>query len=37
VRGAGAQTIRTPLMSPKTNANVERMIGSIRRECLDMR
>jgi transposase InsO family protein len=35
VRGAGAQTIRTPLMSPKANAHVERMIGSIRRDCLD--
>jgi transposase InsO family protein len=35
VRGAGAQTIRTPLMSPKANAHVERMIGSVRRECLD--
>jgi transposase InsO family protein len=34
-RGAGIQTIRTPLMSPKANAHVERMIGSIRRECLD--
>jgi transposase InsO family protein len=35
VRGAGLQTIRTPLMSPKANAHVERMIGSVRRECLD--
>jgi transposase InsO family protein len=33
--GAGAQIIRTPLMSPKANAHVERMIGSVRRECLD--
>jgi transposase InsO family protein len=35
VRGVGAQTICTPLMSPKANAHVERMIGSVRRECLD--
>jgi transposase InsO family protein len=33
--GAGAKIIRTPLMSPKANAHVERMIGSVRRECLD--
>jgi transposase InsO family protein len=33
--GAGARVIRTPLMSPKANAHVERMIGSVRRECLD--
>jgi hypothetical protein len=29
--GAGAKIIRTPLMSPKANAHVERMIGSVRR------
>ena len=29
------QIIRIPLMSPKANAHVERMIGSLRRECLD--
>jgi hypothetical protein len=34
-RGAGAQVISIPLMSPKANAHVERMIGSIRRQCLD--
>jgi hypothetical protein len=34
-RGAGTQVVRKPLMSPKANAHVERMIGSIRRECLD--
>jgi transposase InsO family protein len=34
-RGAGTQVICTPLMSPKANAHVERMIGSVRRECLD--
>jgi transposase InsO family protein len=35
VRGAEAEIIRAPLRSPKANAHVERMIGSIRRECLD--
>jgi hypothetical protein len=33
--GAAAKIIRTPLMSPEANAHVERMIGSVRRECLD--
>jgi hypothetical protein len=33
--GAGAQVIRTPLMSPMANAHAERMIGPVRRECLD--
>lgn len=34
-QGVGARVIRTPLMSPKANAHVERMIGSVRLECLD--
>jgi hypothetical protein len=33
-RGAGVQIIRTPLMSPKANAHVERMFGSVRRRIL---
>jgi transposase InsO family protein len=34
-RGAGIRVIRTPKLAPKANAHCERVIGSIRRECLD--
>ena len=34
-RSAGARVILTPLMAPRTNAHVERWVGSCRRECLD--
>jgi transposase InsO family protein len=33
--GAGSRVIRTPVMAPKANAYCERLIGSVRRECLD--
>ena len=33
--GAGIRVIRTPKLAPKANAHCERVIGSIRRECLD--
>src|SRR5689334_13331486 len=29
------KVLRTPVQSPKANANCERLIGTIRRECLD--
>jgi putative transposase len=35
LRSAGARVILTPLMAPRANAHVERLIGSCRRECLD--
>jgi transposase InsO family protein len=34
-KGAGIRIIRTPILAPKANGHVERLIGSIRRECLD--
>jgi putative transposase len=33
--GAGTRIVRTPVLAPKGNSYVERLIGSIRRECLD--
>jgi len=33
--GAGIRVIRTPIRAPKANSHVERLIGSVRRECLD--
>lgn len=33
--GAGIRIIRTPIRAPKANSHVERLIGSVRRECLD--
>jgi transposase InsO family protein len=32
---ARSDLVRTPFRSPKANGYVERLIGSIRRECLD--
>ena len=34
-RGAGTRVVRTPVMAPKANCHVERLIGSLRRECLE--
>jgi transposase InsO family protein len=34
-RGAGTRVIRTPILAPKANGHVERLIGTLRRECLD--
>jgi len=34
-KGAGVRVIRTPVMAPKANAHRERLIGSVRRECVD--
>jgi len=35
VRFLGVQAMRTPIGAPKANAYCERLIGTIRRECLD--
>ena len=35
IRALGVKVLRTPLRSPKANAICERVIGTIRRECLD--
>ena len=35
VQGFGSKVLRTPPQSPKTNAFCERLVGTIRRECLD--
>jgi putative transposase len=34
-KSAGIRIIRTPNLAPKANGHVERLIESIRRECLD--
>ena len=33
--GSGIEVLRTPIRAPRANAICERMLGSIRRECLD--
>ena len=33
--GFGVRVLKTPLRAPKANAFCERLIGTIRRECLD--
>jgi transposase InsO family protein len=33
--GAGTRVIRTPILAPKANGYVERLIGTLRRECTD--
>jgi putative transposase len=35
IRALGLEVLRSPLSSPKANAICERVIGTIRRECLD--
>jgi transposase InsO family protein len=35
VEGLGLEVIETPIRSPKANALCERLIGTLRRECLD--
>ena len=35
IRALGLEVLRTPIASPKANAICERLIGTIRRECLD--
>ena len=34
-KGIGTRVVRTPVMGPKASCYVERLIGSLRRECLD--
>jgi len=35
LKGFGVRSIRTPVRAPMANAYCERLIGTIRRECLD--
>jgi transposase InsO family protein len=35
VAGLGLEVIKTPVRSPKANSQCERLIGTLRRECLD--
>ena len=35
IRALGIEVLRSPVASPKANSICERMIGTIRRECLD--
>ena len=35
IKALGIEVIRSPIASPKANAICERVIGTIRRECLD--
>jgi transposase InsO family protein len=32
---AGIHVVRTPVLAPKANSHIERLIGTLRRECLD--
>jgi transposase InsO family protein len=34
-KSAGIHVVRTPVRTPKANSHVERLIGTLRRECLD--
>ncbi len=33
--GSGIEVLRTPIQAPRANATCERLLGSVRRECLD--
>src|SRR5438034_419797 len=35
IRALGVEVLRSPIASPKANSTCERVIGTIRRECLD--
>jgi len=35
LKGFGVRVVKTPVRAPKANAYCERVIGSIRRECMD--
>ncbi len=35
LKSFGVRTLRTPIQAPKANAYCERLVGTIRRECLD--
>ncbi len=37
VTALGVRVLRTPVQAPQVNAVVERLLGSLRRECLDFR
>ncbi len=34
-KGVGTREVRTPVRAPQANCYVERLIGSLRRDCLD--
>lgn len=36
LKGFGLRVLKTPVRAPKANAHCERLIGTIRRECLDL-
>jgi putative transposase len=35
LKGFGVRAVKTPVRAPKANAFCERLVGTIRRECLD--